>query len=67
RSGSIPTATTCIGTGSRSNSLCSPHLTLSSPAKAGDPVFQRRQRMRRSRGVLDSRLSRGMTAENGQR
>src|SRR5438445_2610788 len=39
---------------------------LSSPAKAGDPVFQRRQRLnRKSRGVLDPPPSRGMTGRFG--
>ena len=38
------------------------HIPLSSPAKAGDPVFQRASDIEpRSRGVLDPPLSRGMT------
>ncbi len=37
----------------------------SSPAKAGDPVFQRRRCLTEGRGVLDSPLPRGMTAECG--
>ncbi len=38
------------------------HLPLSSPAKAGDPVFQRQRRVEpRGRGVLDTPHARGMT------
>ena len=42
-----------------------PHIQLSSPAKAGDPVFQRRLMIKPiGRGVLDTPLSRSMTAED---
>jgi hypothetical protein len=36
--------------------------TPSSPAKAGDPVFQSRERWNRSRSGLDTPHARGMTA-----
>src|ERR1700730_15864967 len=39
----------------------SQHPQLSSPAKAGDPVFQSTCDKLRGRGVLDTPLSRGMT------